>query len=86
MKDDELAPEDEEEDEDLKNIGLSPPKMSINIRSSDPMEVTVTKTCLEVLNNLAKVGSRGFNCGFKQHAVKLHAISCDLAYQSKLLL
>lgn len=33
--------------------------MSINVRSNDPMEVTVTKTCLEVLNNLAKVGSRG---------------------------
>lgn len=65
MKNDELAPEDEEEDEDFKNIGLSLPKMSINIRSSDLMEVTVTKTCLEVLNNLAKVGSRGFNCGFK---------------------
>lgn len=40
--------------------------MSINVRSNDPMEVTVTKTCLEVLNNLAKVGSRGgFYCGFK---------------------
>lgn len=35
MKNDELAPEDEEEDEDFKDIGLSLPKMSINIRSSD---------------------------------------------------
>ncbi|XP_065940396.1 intermembrane lipid transfer protein VPS13A isoform X3 [Magallana gigas] len=53
-KNDELAPEDDEEDEDSKNIVLPPPKMSINVRSNDPMEVTVTKTCLEVLNNLAK--------------------------------
>ncbi|XP_078330281.1 intermembrane lipid transfer protein VPS13A-like isoform X6 [Crassostrea virginica] len=54
MKNDELAIEDEEEDEDSKNIVLPPPKMSINLRSSDPMEICVTKTCLEVLNNLAK--------------------------------
>lgn len=32
------------------------PKMSVNVKSSNPMEVTVTKTCLEVLNKLAKVG------------------------------
>lgn len=58
MKNDELAIEDEEEDEDSKNIVLPPPKMSINLRSSDPMEICVTKTCLEVLNNLAKVRLR----------------------------
>lgn len=31
-------------------------KTVLNVSSSVPMEVTVTKTCLEVLNNLAKVG------------------------------
>lgn len=81
MKNDELAPEDDEEDEDSKNIVLPPPKLSINVHSSDPMEVTVTKTCLEVLNNLAKVGSRE-RCIVDSRLEKLLAMRCDLALQS----
>lgn len=85
MKNDELAPEDDEEDEDSKNIVLPPPKMSINVHSSDPMGVTVTKTCLEVLNNLAKVGSRErciVDSRLEKYVVKLLAMRCDLALQS----
>lgn len=81
MKNDELAPEDDEEDEDSKNIVLPPPKLSINVHSSDPMEVTVTKTCLEVLNNLAKVGSRE-RVRMEKYVVKLLVMRCDLALQS----
>lgn len=41
-------------------------KMLINVRFNDLMEVIVIKICLEVFNNLVKVGSRGgFYCGFK---------------------
>ncbi|XP_056003796.1 intermembrane lipid transfer protein VPS13A-like isoform X2 [Ostrea edulis] len=54
LKNDDLPPEEEDEEEDSKNIVLPPPKMSINIQSHDPLEITVTKTCLEVLNNLTK--------------------------------
>jgi hypothetical protein len=56
MKNDDLPPEEEEEEEDSKNIVLPPPKMSITVHSHDPLEITVTKTCLDVLNNLSKVG------------------------------
>lgn len=48
------------EKEDSKNRNLPPPSMSIHVRSSVPMEVTVTNTCLEVLNNLVKVGYNVF--------------------------
>ena len=36
-------------------IILPSPSMMININSDRPLEVTITKKCLEVLNNLAKV-------------------------------
>lgn len=48
------------EKEKSKNRNLTSPNMSINIRSSVPMEVTVTNTCLDVLNNLVKVGKNVF--------------------------
>lgn len=48
------------EKEKSKNRNLTSPNMSINIRSSVPMEVTVTNTCLDVLNNLVKVGNNVF--------------------------
>lgn len=41
---------------DDRGKALSLSKMSINVSSNNPMEVTVSKTCLEVLNKLAKVG------------------------------
>lgn len=48
------------EKEESKNRNLTSPNMSINIRSSVPMEVTVTNSCLDVLNNLVKVGNNVF--------------------------
>lgn len=48
------------EKEKSKIRNLTSPNMSINIRSSVPMEVTVTNTCLDVLNNLVKVGKNVF--------------------------
>lgn len=44
-------------DKDSEITQPMPPKMSITIQSSDPMEVTITKTCLVVLNHLAKVNN-----------------------------
>ena len=34
---------------------LPPPKMSISIKSTDSLQLTMTRTCLEVLTNLGKV-------------------------------
>ncbi|XP_021375808.1 vacuolar protein sorting-associated protein 13A-like isoform X2 [Mizuhopecten yessoensis] len=45
---------DDEVDGELDNIVLPPAKMSINIRSTDSLQLVVSKTCLEVLNNLGK--------------------------------
>lgn len=64
MTNGEEFPEVEEEDSDFENIEILPPKMSIHVRSSVPLEVTVTNTCLEVLNNLVKVGN---NLSFMVH-------------------
>jgi len=44
-----------EDEDETDNIRLPPPKMSINIKSSDPLNVTMTKSCLESLTNLGKV-------------------------------
>ncbi|WAR29706.1 VPS13-like protein [Mya arenaria] len=43
-----------DEDEDTDNIRLPPPKMSINIKSTDSLNLTMTKACLESLTNLGK--------------------------------
>lgn len=50
IKNNDLPPLDDDRGEALSLL----PKMSVNVKSSNPMEVTVTKTCLEVLNKLAK--------------------------------
>ena len=45
------------EDEDLSETPtLPPPKMAISLKSKDVLQTTMTKTCLEVLGNLGKVG------------------------------
>ncbi|XP_053387649.1 intermembrane lipid transfer protein VPS13A-like isoform X4 [Mercenaria mercenaria] len=53
MKNDdiELGPED---DEETDNVKLPPPKMTINVKSTDPLQLTMTKACLESLTNLGK--------------------------------
>ncbi|KAH3866047.1 hypothetical protein DPMN_029098 [Dreissena polymorpha] len=43
------------DDEDTEDIKLLPPKMSINLKSADGLQVTMTKACLESLTNLGKV-------------------------------
>lgn len=45
---------DDDVDGESENIVLPPPKMSVNIRSNDDLQLVMTKTCLEVLNNLGK--------------------------------
>ncbi|XP_033726256.1 vacuolar protein sorting-associated protein 13A-like isoform X3 [Pecten maximus] len=45
---------DDEVDGESENIVLPPPKMSVNIRSNDALQLVMSKTCLEVLNNLGK--------------------------------
>ncbi|XP_060080495.1 intermembrane lipid transfer protein VPS13A-like [Ylistrum balloti] len=47
-------PAEDEVDGESENINLPPPKMSINIRSNDALQLVMSKTCLEVLNNLGK--------------------------------
>ncbi|KAH3865966.1 hypothetical protein DPMN_029014 [Dreissena polymorpha] len=42
------------DDEDTEDIKLLPPKMSINLKSADGLQVTITKACLESLTNLGK--------------------------------
>ncbi|XP_052264161.1 intermembrane lipid transfer protein VPS13A-like [Dreissena polymorpha] len=54
----EVVKNEEEEqdfdDEDTEDIKLLPPKMSINLKSADGLQVTMTKACLESLTNLGK--------------------------------
>lgn len=52
--DDSMALTDDAVDEEEKVVML-PSKMVINIFSSEILEMTITKTCLEVLTNLGKV-------------------------------
>lgn len=40
--------------EDVEEIPFQPPAMTIDITSKDNLELTVSKTCLEVLSNLGK--------------------------------
>jgi hypothetical protein len=53
VKNDDLPPPPTDDDTD--NIIMPPSKMSINVSSQDALNLTVTKTCLEVLQNLGKV-------------------------------
>jgi len=43
------------DDDDVEIGSLPPPQMSIDITSADVLQLTVTKTSLEVFNNLAQV-------------------------------
>lgn len=47
----ELTPEEEEPEE----IVFEPPEMSIHVVAQDVLELTVSKTCLDVLTNLGQV-------------------------------
>jgi len=62
MMNDDLPPPEDDESSDTNVISLPPPKMSINVRSSDSLEMTMSKTCLEVLNNLGKVRMTEQSC------------------------
>lgn len=43
-------------DDEVDNEPIMPQaKMTINVKSDNIMQTTMTKTCLEVLNNLGKV-------------------------------
>lgn len=80
-KNDELALEDDEEDEDFKNIVLFSFKMLINVRFNDLMEVIVIKICLEVFNNLVKVGSRGiFLLNLRLENMKMDCLNCKIYF------
>jgi len=43
------------DDDDMEVGSLPPPQMTIDIMSSDVLQLTVTKTSLEVFSNLAQV-------------------------------
>jgi hypothetical protein len=44
-----------EDDGDSIDVVLPPPKMSLTVSSQDEVQLTMSKTCLEVLQNLGKV-------------------------------
>lgn len=46
-----LSPDDEEPEE----VYFAPPEMKIHIVAQDVLEMTVSKTCLDVLTNLGEV-------------------------------
>lgn len=46
-----LSPEEEEPDE----VYFAPPEMKIHVVAQDVLELTVSKTCLDVLSNLGQV-------------------------------
>ncbi|KAK3093140.1 hypothetical protein FSP39_011676 [Pinctada imbricata] len=58
---DDLPPVEEGEDEDSATIQMQPPKMSINVRSQDDLQLMMSKTCLEVLTNLSKAFGEAYN-------------------------
>ncbi|KAL4216396.1 Vacuolar protein [Mactra antiquata] len=43
-----------DDDEETESVKLPPPKMSINVKSTDTLNLTMTKACLESLTNLGK--------------------------------
>jgi len=43
------------DDDDVEVGSLPPPQMTVDITSSDVLQLTITKTSLEVFNNLAQV-------------------------------
>ncbi|CAL1529957.1 unnamed protein product [Lymnaea stagnalis] len=47
-------------DDDDSSI-LPPPKLTINITASEPMQLIITKTCLDVLSNLGQAFSEAYN-------------------------
>ncbi|CAH1789713.1 unnamed protein product [Owenia fusiformis] len=58
-KNDDLPPPPSEEDEG--EVLFQPPKMSLNVTSYDVLQLTVTKTCIEVLTNLGKAFGDAYN-------------------------
>ncbi len=51
----ESMPLPDPEDEDPEAVILPNPKMTISVESSDILQVTMTKSCLDVLSKLGKV-------------------------------
>ena len=51
---DDLPPPTSEDDGDSIDVVLPPPKMSLTVSSQDEVQLTMSKTCLEVLQNLGK--------------------------------
>ena len=66
MNDDTLPPPEEDVEGDTDSVTMMPPKMSINVRSNDAIQMVVSKTCLEVLTNLGKVIHVIFTKGHNQ--------------------
>ena len=66
---DPLPPPSDEEDND--QILLPAPKMSITVESTDILQVTMSKTCLDVLSKLGKVrvGSESMEFLKKNHVL-----------------
>ena len=50
-----IPPIEEDDSDDSQSIYLPPPKMSINLKSQDELQLLMSKTCIEVLTNLSKV-------------------------------
>ena len=46
-----------EDDEETETVKMPPPKMTINVKSTDALQLTLTKACLESLTNLGKVSA-----------------------------
>ena len=47
--------QNEEEEPDEDEVYVPPPKMTIDVKSSDVLQATITKTCLDVISKLGKV-------------------------------
>ncbi|XP_041355806.1 vacuolar protein sorting-associated protein 13A-like isoform X2 [Gigantopelta aegis] len=58
MQNDDLPPPIEEGED---TVVLPPPKMTISVKSTDSLQLTMTKTCLEVLQNLGKAFGDAYN-------------------------
>ncbi|XP_060571316.1 intermembrane lipid transfer protein VPS13A-like, partial [Ruditapes philippinarum] len=43
-----------EDDEETETVKMPPPRMTINVKSTDALQLTMTKACLESLSNLGK--------------------------------
>ncbi|GAB6032120.1 hypothetical protein CHUAL_010483 [Chamberlinius hualienensis] len=77
-------------EEDIEEVQLPPPKMSLNIYSADALELTVTKSALEVITNLSKAFSdavdRNGKSGKKLAYLSSHKVKNETGVDVSLIL